>query len=223
MSKTVLVIAPHPDDETLGCGGALLRHLREGDSVHWLLLTEPEIGAVISQEKMMNREQAIQAVSAAYPFERVLRPALPALELDRIPRKEIVRVIGQAVREVQAEVLYLPFAGDVHSDHAVAAQAGWAVSKSFRYPTVREVYAYETVSETEFSRPGGASFQPNTFVDVTAFFEKKLEICALYRDEMGRHPFPRSAEHVRALAVHRGVVAGAELAEAFICLKRVLR
>jgi LmbE family N-acetylglucosaminyl deacetylase len=180
------------------------------------------VGVVISEEKMINREQAIQAVSAAYPFERVLRPALPTLELDHLKRKEIVRVIGQAVREVQADVLYIPFEGDVHSDHQVAAQAAWAVSKSFRYPTVREVYAYETVSETEFGNPSGMPFQPNTFVEISPFFERKLEITALYKDEMGEHPFPRSSEHLRALAVHRGVAAGVKLAEAFVCLKRVI-
>jgi LmbE family N-acetylglucosaminyl deacetylase len=110
----------------------------------------------------------------------------------------------------------------VHSDHAAVFDAASACTKAFRYPTLRKVYVYETLSETEFGiRPGVLPFNPNRFVDVSAFLERKIEIMALYAGEMSAPPFPRSGEAIRALATFRGLVASCLAAEAFMVLRDI--
>ncbi len=224
MKKNVLFIAPHPDDETLGCGGTILKHRQAGDAIYWLLLTEPEIDEVFTSAMMTEREEAISNVQKEFQFKKVFRPGLPVLQVDAIPLKNIVQIISEIINEIHANVIYMPFEGDVHSDHAAAFKAAWSAGKTFRHPSVKEIYAYETISETDFAIPQGAlAFQPNTFQDISNYMDEKLQIAALYKNEMADHPFPRSLEHLKALAIHRGAAAGCHYAEAFMCLKRIVK
>lgn len=211
---TVLVVAPHPDDETLGCGGTLLRHLAAGDAVHWLVLAalpEAEDPAIFAE------------VASAYGFAGVHRLELPDARLDTVPLADLIARIGAVVQRVAPTVVYLPYRGDAHTDHRVAFDAAAACTKSFRYPSVRRVLAYETPSETDFGLdPDSRGFRPNVFLDITAQLERKLEIVRLYARELGAHPFPRNETALRALAVLHGTVAGCPAAEAFMLLREIL-
>lgn len=219
--KKVLAIAPHPDDETLGCGGTLLRHHLNGDEVHWLILTAVSEAAGFSAARVQSRSAEIDAVAVAYGFAGVHKAEFPTAMLDTVPKGDLIGAVGQVVKSVGAEVLYVPHRYDVHSDHAAVFDAAAACSKSFRYPTVKSVYAYETLSETEFGlRPDGG-FRPNLFVDIDGFLDRKLEIMKMFAGEMGAFPFPRSEECIRALATLRGSVAGVSAAEAFMILKEI--
>ena len=224
MKKNVLIIAPHPDDEVLGCGGTILKHQQAGDNIYWLLLTEPAIDESFAAEMMAERDEAITQMQKAFQFNKIFRIGFQVLHLDTIPLKKIVQSIGEIVHEIEANVLYIPFGGDVHSDHSVAFQAAWSAGKTFRYPSVKEIYVYETISETEYAVPQGLTvFQPNTFQDISQFIDEKLRIAAFYKNEIEEHPFPRSLEHIKALAVHRGAACGSKYAEAFMCLKRIIK
>lgn len=219
--KKVLAIAPHPDDETLGCGGTLLRHHLNGDEVHWLILTAVSEARGFSAARVQSRAAEIDAVASAYGFAGVHKADFPTAMLDTLPKGDLIGAVGQVVKSVGAEVLYVPHRYDVHSDHAAVFDAAAACSKSFRYPTVKSVYAYETLSETEFGlRPDGG-FHPNLFVDIDGFLDRKLEIMKMFAGEMGPFPFPRSEECIRALATLRGSVAGVSAAEAFMILKEI--
>ena len=224
MKRNILIIAPHPDDETLGCGGTILKHRQAGDNIFWLLLTEPGINGEFTESMAAQRGEAVRQVQAAFRFNKVFRPGLPVLQLDTIPFKNIVQTVGGIINEIQANVLYIPFEGDVHSDHSITFKAAWSAGKTFRCPSVEEIYAYETISETEFSVPLASSiFLPNTFQDISNYMNEKLRVAALYKNEMDAHPFPRSLEHLKALAIHRGAACGCDYAEAFMCLKRTLK
>ncbi|TAM45942.1 MAG: PIG-L family deacetylase [Gammaproteobacteria bacterium] len=215
---TVLVIAPHPDDETFGCGGALLRHNAEGASVDWLIVTDisPRIGYSIRQVRQ--REREIQKVAKLYPFRGVYRLKLPTTRLDTLPLAKIVQGIGDVITRVKPEILYLPFAGDAHSDHRVVFAAAAACTKWFRYPWIRRVLAYETVSETDFGMHQTPVFHPNVFVDISAHLSKKIAIAKTYAGEVRDAPFPRSGGAIQALATLRGVRSGFQAAEAFMLL-----
>ncbi len=216
----VLAIAPHPDDETLGCGGALLRHKAEGDIIHWLIVTDMTEAAGFSASAMKTREREIATVAKAYGFASVTRLGFPATRLDTLPTADIVAAIGKALNNIQPEVVYVPFSGDVHSDHRITFGAVAACGKWFRYPSIKRLIACEIPSETDFGLdPGRQPFRPNLFVDVAKWLDDKIRIMESFKGEMDAFPFPRSAEAIRALARHRGSQCGSDAAEAFMLLK----
>ena len=218
----VLVIAPHADDETYGCGGTLLRDRRRGREVHWLIVTTPSQAYGYSLDEARTRTEEIEKASAFYGFAGVHKLDFPPAGLDRVARAELVAAFAGVVREVEPEVLYLPFPGDAHSDHRAVFEAGSACAKRFRHPSVRSVRLYETPSETDFGiDPTHAPFRPNLFVDISDEIERKIEALGLYPGECAAHPFPRSAAAVRALATLRGAAAGVAAAEAFMLLREV--
>lgn len=221
--STVLVIAPHPDDETLGCGGTLLRHRASGDETHWLVVTRLD-AKHHSPEQVQRRQLEIQAVAAAYGFSSTTQLGFETTRLDRVGLAEIVSCIGEVVAAIRLEVIYVPFPGDAHSDHRVVFQAATAAAKWFRYPSVRRVLACEIPSETDFGlAPDGLSFKPNSYVDIGPWLDGKLNIMRHYAGEMAPHPFPRSEAAIRALATFRGAQCGADAAEAFMILKEIMR
>ena len=219
MKNKILIIAVHPDDETLGCGGTLLKHKANGDEIHWLICTTIEN----EHNYFMKRENEIEKVSNFYNFDSVHNLRLKTMQVDEYTVSELVSKISQVIKEVQPNIIYLPFKGDVHSDHRKIFEASYSCTKSFRYPFIKKIYMMETLSETEFAPSTKEdSFIPNVFVDISEFFEKKIEIMKIFESEILEHPFPRSEKNLRALATLRGATCGCEYAESFVLLKEIL-
>lgn len=219
----VIVVAPHPDDETLGCGGSILKHKSKGDEINWLIVTAitEDIGYV--HDKILERSLEIQKVSKAYEFSSVHQCGFPTTRLDIIPMLDMVQKIGSIFQEVKPNVVYLPYRGDVHTDHRIVCDVVSSCLKWFRYPFVERVLAYETLSETDTALiPDNNAFRPNVFMDISLFLEKKIDIMKFYKGEMGVFPFPRSEEAIRALASLRGVASGFKAAESFMLLKEIV-
>jgi N-acetylglucosamine malate deacetylase 1 len=214
-----LVIAPHPDDELLGCGGTLIRRKAEGATLGWLIVTGISTDTGWDADKVSRRDAEIAAVTQAVGFDSVFNLRLPTTRLDEVPAGDIVAKISAVFREFEPHEVMLPHRGDAHSDHRIVFDSAAACTKWFRYPSVRRVMAYETLSETDFGLVPGESFQPNYFVDISAHLEAKLTALRIYASEMGAFPFPRSAEAVRALAAVRGSASGFSAAEAFQLLR----
>jgi LmbE family N-acetylglucosaminyl deacetylase len=214
----VLVVAPHPDDETLGCGGTLLRMAADGARLGWLIVTDMSAAAGYADDRVRRRESEIDEVARLLGFSEVFRLRLPTARLDAIPMQDLVGKFAAAFDSFRPEQVFLPNPSDVHTDHRIAFDAGAACTKWFRHPSVRRVLAYETPSETDFSLTP-SSFQPNHFVDIADFLERKLAAMSVYASETGTFPFPRSTEALRALARVRGAASGFEAAEAFQLLR----
>ena len=137
--------------------------------------------------------------------------------------KDIVQAMSSVVDKLHPEIIYSVFRNDVHSDHSVVSDAVMAATKSFRYPSVKRILAFETLSETEFSlRVDGEYFRPNVFVNIDKYLTEKIEIMDQFNSEMGEFPFPRSVGAIQALAKYRGVQAGCHSAEAFMLLKEII-
>lgn len=220
----VLVVAPHPDDETLGCGGAILRHVAQGDEVHWCIVTGMHEAAGYSADQIGARETAIKDVTAHFGFTETHRLGFAAAELDQLPRSELVSAMAGVVSQVAPQRIYLPHPADSHSDHRVTFEAAAARTKWFRQTSIREVLAYETLSETGFGiDPSTQTFRPNHYIDISDQLEAKLAALAFYDEEFAPHPFPRSADGVRALATLRGGESGCLAAEAFMLLRALER
>lgn len=216
----VLVIAPHPDDETLGCGGTLLKHVAAGDSVSWVIVTkayEPRWTADVIER----RERQIELVSAAYKFANRFRLTFPAARLDTVPLEDLLAAINKIVAELKPDWIYTVHAGDIHSDHRVVFDATMSAVKSFN-SGVSRILSYETISSTDATPPAASTvFLPNVYCDITPFLERKLEIMSLYEGEVHPYPLPRALESIRALARFRGATVATEYAEAFMLLREL--
>lgn len=222
MKKSILVVAPHPDDETYGCGGTLLRHIDCGDMVHWLIVTDMRTEHGFSRTQFEQRQIEIRKVATMFGLTKIHNLGLPPAKIDTLPKYDLVAKIGKIVNCVSPEIIYLPFRGDVHTDHAIVFDAVVSCTKWFRYPYIRRVLCYETLSETDFDlNPQMAKFTPNCFVDISLHIDRKIEIAQTYQEEMGQFPFPRSAEALRALAQVRGAACGSKAAESFIILREI--
>ena len=222
MKNKILVVATHPDDETLGCGGTILKHKANKDKVYWLIGTEATQAGGYSRQKVAKREKEIARVSKAFGFTKVYRLGIPTAAMDQIPMKELVGKIAQVMNEVKPDTVYLPFNFDVHSDHRSLFDAAYSCTKTFRFPFVRRVLMMETLSETEFSpSTKECGFVPNLFVDISRHMQKKLDIMKIYKSEMAKHPFPRNLNNIKAQAHLRGSSAGCQYAESFMLLKEI--
>ena len=219
----VIIVATHPDDETLGCGGTLLKYKANGDAVHWLIVTSIKEQFGFAASVVEARRQEIKAVSSMYDFDSVHDLDFPTMQLDDIPFKKLISSISDVFRQVEPDIVYLPFKSDVHTDHQIAFKAAYSCTKIFRYPSIKKIVMMETLSETEFAPSTKEdSFIPNMFVDITDFIDRKIEIMNHYKNEIGQYLFPRSEKNIRALATFRGATAGCEYAEGFITLKEIV-
>lgn len=214
---TVLIIGPHPDDELLGAGGALLRWLAEGVPIAWCLVTALQG----SPEDMDRQRSQVDRVRNALGIPPNLHSWLkyPTAALDRIGTQELVESIHAVIEKVKPTVLLVPHSGDVHSDHRIVAEAAVSASKWFRQPSIRQVLAYETLSETEQGTDWRTSFVPNVYVDISPWLRRKIEVLSIYEQELDVFPFPRSQTAVECLARVRGAAAGFDAAEAFMLLR----
>lgn len=219
----ILVISCHPDDETLGCGGTILRHVAAGDTVHWGIVTaatEPQWPAAVIAEKAAE----VTRVAEAYGMASVTKLGLPTIALERLPLSTVIDGIRRVVEQAKPEIVYLVHEGDVHSDHGVVFTATTAVCKAFymRSLGIRRILSYETLSSTEAAAPHHCrAFVPNVTVEITPFMDRKIEIMKLYRSEIQAEPLPRSPSAMRALGRYRGAAIAVEYAEAFVLIRDV--
>jgi len=214
MSK-ILIVAPHPDDETLGCGGTLFRHKAEGDDIYWVIITNISMDNGWSNKSVKIREVEIGNTAEKYGFTDVFNFCLPTTKIDTLPVFDLIEKITQVYKRIEPEIIYIPYTYDVHTDHQIVTKALQSTFKWFRYPYIKKVLMYETLSETNFSFINNIEFHPNVYVDISKYLNNKIETMKIFESELGEHPFPRSEKALRALATLRGTQSGYESAEAF--------
>ena len=229
MSKSILFVAAHPDDEVLGCGGTIARHADAGDQVQVLIVAE---GAT-SRQLQRNRNQATGELSAlAQAAQRagailgsqgVDLLDLPDNRLDSLDRLDLIKQIEQRIARHQPQVVYVHHAGDVNVDHRLLHEAVVTACRPTPRQPVQRLLSFEVASSTEWQPPGSAPpFQPNWFVDISAQWPRKREALAAYASEMRPWPHARSLEALEHLARWRGAQVGVEAAEAFCLLRQLL-
>jgi LmbE family N-acetylglucosaminyl deacetylase len=225
--STVLVVAAHPDDEVLGCGGTMSRLGREGHRIHVVVLGE---GVTARHRNRGGADPAL--LEALQSASRRAAEALGATEVrhfgladnrfDTIPLLEIVHLIEGVVRDVRPAVVYSHHPGDLNVDHQITSRAVLTGTRPVLGCPVRDLYAFEVPSSTEWAfGMAERGFRPNVFVDVTASLETKIEAMAMYEDEVRTWPHPRSSEALRAIARRWGSVCGLDYAEAFELVRSV--
>jgi LmbE family N-acetylglucosaminyl deacetylase len=221
--KKVLIVAPHADDETLGCGGTILRYIESGYEVHWLLVTAMTVEGGFTSEQIQTRAKEIEKVNTLYGFSSVHELNLPAAALETLAKGEVINAISRVIQTIQPSDVFTVYRNDAHSDHEIVFDAVMSSTKSFRYPFIKRIMAYETLSETDFGmKPEDGGFKPNVFIDIAPHLLKKLQIMEVYESEIAEFPFPRSRKALESLACIRGVQSNSHAAEAFMLIKEIL-
>tara|TARA_B100000780_G_scaffold277400_1_gene248024 strand:- start:3629 stop:4291 length:663 start_codon:yes stop_codon:yes gene_type:complete len=215
----ILVVAPHPDDEVLGAGGTILRYKSEGHSVAWLIVTKISDDFGWTPEQIIKREVEISSIQKFYDFDEVFELGFPTTKLDTVPMAEIVEDISNVIKTFCPDELLIPHLGDIHTDHQIIHKAILSCTKWFRYPFIKRILSYETLSETDFGLDASTHFIPNVYIDISDFLERKIKSMEIYSSEMGSFPFPRSRTSMESLARYRGSSSGFEAAESFQLLR----
>lgn len=220
---TVLIISVHPDDEALGCGGAILRHAAAGDEIYWVVVTqgyEPRW----SSEVLATKAAEVQRVGDAYGVKRIFKLGFRTTTLDHVPQNDLIDALRGVIAEVRPQVVYQIHGGDIHTDHFAVFTASMSVLKPFYMHKlgVQRVLCYETLSSTE-AAPAllHRLFVPTVYTDITPYLERKLEIMRMYASELHPDPLPRGSSAIRALARYRGATIATEYAEAFMLIREV--
>ncbi|MET0311526.1 MAG: PIG-L deacetylase family protein [Burkholderiaceae bacterium] len=217
---SVLVVAAHPDDEVLGCGGTLAKLAALGSRIHVAFLADgvsSRPGAPAAGAGMESRREAARKACAILGVQGVSFGDLPDNRLDSLPLLEVTQAVEALVRAHSPGTVFTHHAGDVNIDHQVIHRAVLTACRPQRGHPVRTLLAFEVPSSTEWQLPGTApAFLPNWFSDISSTLGKKLEALDAYAAELREWPHPRSRQGVEHLARWRGATVGAEAAEAFM-------
>lgn len=214
----VLVFAPHNDDEVLGVGGTIAKYAEEG---HEVIICE------VTSGKDKIRLENIQ--KNALDAHKILGVAdtiflnLPVVGLTDIPRKELNKAFFDVVGKVQPDIAYIPHKGDMHIDHTMVAEAAMVALRPNNNPQLKAIYAYETLSETEWNIPSADNiFVPNVWSDISNTLDKKLESMKCFKTQLYEFPHPRSLEAIKALSMLRGSTICVQHAESFMLIRSIM-
>lgn len=214
--KTVLIIAAHPDDEVLGVGGTVRRHVLAGDTVHAVVICEAVTmryqGQHVPQKEHGARAAEILGLASFEIFD------YPDQHLDTMSLVDIITPIEARVRRFRPQIVYTHFAGDINRDHQLVFEAAMVACRPIE-SYIEVIYSFETPSATEWNVP--RTFSPNYFVDISTTLEDKLRAFACYESEVREYPHPRSLDSLRYRAHYWGNVVHMRAAEAFMCWRRL--
>lgn len=215
----VLVVAAHPDDEILGVGGTVAKHVEHGDTVALAIVCEGISMRYADERKTEVREQSQKAAAILGVSDLIIRD-LPDQRLDTLPLGDVINEVEKLVRSFQPNAVYTHFCGDINRDHRVLAEAVLVATRPYAAPFVHEVLMYETPSSTEWGIPQlSPSFQPNVYFDIATTLEKKIEAFACYTAELCPEPHPRSLKALRERAHYWGSLINRRAAEPFVCVR----
>ena len=215
----IMVISPHPDDETLGAGGSLLKLKDLGNEIYWLNITDANAGGY-DRTFLEKRKIQIDRIRKYFGFSDFINLKFPPTELNDNIKGNLIKAIGEAFDKIKPDCIILPDYNDAHSDHKYTFEAENVCSKIFRRGYIKRVLTMEIISETNFGMPQDV-FKPNLYIDITDYFDKKAEALSIYDTELGQLPFPRNIESIKAQALIRGTEAGVLYAEAFRVIKEI--
>jgi N-acetylglucosamine malate deacetylase 1 len=221
MCKTVLVVAAHSDDEALGCSGTMAKHVAAGDQVHVLFMSD----GVGSRKSVAN--EVSERLSSAEKAAKILGVIsmqnlnFPDNRMDTVALLDVAQAVENKIDEVRPNIIYTHHLGDLNVDHQVTHKAVMTACRPQPRFCVKEIYAFEVFSSTEWQTPGLMPFIPNVFVDISEYIEIKREVLEIYSEEMREPPHSRSIHNVIGQAGMRGNTVGREYVEAFMSVREI--
>lgn len=218
----ILVIAPHPDDEILGVGATMAKYLSNGDEVYVCIATKG-VMPLFNDESVRKIRIETNEAHKLLGINKTFFLEFPSVMLEQIPRHEINEKICNIVQDIKPNIVYIPHFGDMQKDHQIIAEAAMVAVRPKYAHKVNEVYAYETLSETEWNNPHNANaFLPNVYNDVSEYLRIKIEAMQCFESQLSDFPNPRSLEAIKALAKYRGATVSVRAAEAFMLIRKII-
>ena len=220
--KKILVIAPHPDDEILGCGGTIIKNIAEGNEVYICIVTKG-FPPLFNPERTSKNQQDARDCHAHLGIKKTFFLDYPAAMLEKVERHEMNGKFLQVIQEVQPDEVFIPHWGDMQRDHQIVADAAMVALRPKYHPQVKRIYGYETMSETGWNAPNMQNeFIPNVYVDISDNLEKKKEALSFFTLQVSSFPDARSLEAIEALARYRGALMDMKAAEAFMLIREII-
>jgi LmbE family N-acetylglucosaminyl deacetylase len=218
----VLVIAAHPDDEVIGAGGTIARHVAQGDEVYWCIVTQG-YSPPWSEERVAAALPQVKNVQEVLGIKEVFFCGFPTVKLNTVPYMELSAALQRVVDRVRPTVVYTTPPSDINQDHRIVYDCTLVATRPLPGCSVRRLLAYEIAPSARFGQPAGCSpFVPNVFVDISEYLDKKLEAMSCYKTQLREPPHPRSLEGLRVLAAERGLSVGQKAAECFQLIRELM-
>lgn len=224
----VLVIAAHPDDEVLGCGGTIATHVKQGDTVSVLILAEGVTSRALKRDrdqdigKLHDLELCAREANRILGVSSLILESLPDNRMDGMQRLDIIKLIEKYIAEYKPQLVYTHHFGDVNIDHRLIHEAVVTACRSTPDHCVRELLFFEIPSSTEWQTNNIYHFSPNWFVNISEVWDLKEKALIAYKSEMREWPHPRSIEAVESLAKWRGAIIGVPKAESFALGRKIV-
>jgi LmbE family N-acetylglucosaminyl deacetylase len=219
--RKILVIAPHPDDEVLGCGGTVVKYSKKGEEVYLCIVTKAYTPDW-PEEFLKNRPKEIEKANKVLGIKKTYFLNFPTAKLDTVPQKELNDSISNVIKKIKPEIVYAPYEGDLSKEHRLIFEAVLVATRPKSGSSVKKLLIYEILSETEWGRDlTKKTFMPNVYVDISQTLNKKLESMSAYKSELKKYPHPRSLKIIKVLAEKRGSEVGLKFAEAFMLIREI--
>ena len=218
MTDSVLVIAVHPDDEILGCGGTVALHTERGDRVTAVIACEGE--SLRYGPEGVGQPQHMIRAAEELGVEDIRPLGFADQRLDTLPLTDIITPLERVVAEVRPRIVYCQWGGDVNRDHELLFKAALVATRP-TVPSIAAVFAFDTASSTEWAYP--RSFVPDTWVEISATLDRKIAAMRCYESEVREYPHPRSLEALRTRAIAWGNQHCLPAAEVFMTIRRTMR
>ena len=213
----IVVIAPHNDDEILGVGGTMAKYAAQG---HEVIVCEVTAGDLEDEMVQLQKREAIASHELMGVKTHFMD--LPVVGLREMKTTELNSAFLKHMQELKPDIVFLPHKGDMHIDHRMVVEAAMVALRPVTFPKLQAIYAYETLSETEWNTPSADNlFIPTMYVDITEEIETKLRAMECHKSQLCDYPHPRSIEALRALAMHRGSTICRKYAEAFQVIREI--
>ena len=219
--KKILIIAPHPDDEIIGCGGTILRNIAEGNYVYVCIVTKG-VEPLFSKDVVdVTRKECIEC-HKKNGTTKVFFLDFPSVMLEEQHRYEINEKILNVIKEVEPDEVFIPHIGDMQKDHQIVAEACMVALRPKYSFAPKKIMAYETLSETGWNIPNVQNeFLPNYFVNISDFLQDKIKMIEFFDSQLSEFPAARSLEAIESLAKYRGAVMNMKAAEAFMLIREI--
>lgn len=216
MKNKILIVVAHPDDEVLGVGGTILKHVKNGDEANILILGDGVTSRGSRPKELKNRISQAKKAARILGVKNIVLETLPDNKFDSVPLLGIVKIIEKALDKFKPDTVYTHFGEDLNIDHRLVFQAVLTACRPQPKFFVKNLLSFEVLSSTEWQVKNKKSlFCPTHYNDISDFIDKKIAAMEIYKKELKPHPHPRSKEGIKILAQFRGMEVGYKHAEAF--------
>ena len=219
-NKKILIVAAHPDDEILGCGGTIFK-LKKNNKIKIIFLTNGVSARSKDQKKIFARKHECEKL---FKFLKIGKPIFfdfPDNQLDNFPLLKIIKKIEKILKTFKPEIVFTHFEDCLNIDHQTAFKATLTACRPLKKISVKKILSFEVLSSTEWTASKKKSFHPNFYINIDNEIKKKIEALKFYKSELKKYPHSRSVEGIKTLAKFRGISSGNKYAEAFILVRNI--